>query len=108
MTIQSICNCGSCQDAFDVALADHTKSVENGECLLWRIQVAVCMTAQCVELVREFFRREGAPMDDMTARIYVAEVMAQMSPFANDGLAASRPQIAAAFNANDARMGRKN
>ena len=104
-----LCGCGNCQDAFDSALADQTKSIENGECLLWRIGIATAMTAQCVLIVQEFFRREGQPMNDTDARLYVVNVIGALSPTMNDALAAATPKITAAFDADEARRsGRKN
>jgi hypothetical protein len=108
MTNQQLCGCGTCQDAWDASLRDVTKSIEKGECLLWRIAIVACMTAQCVGLVKTFFEREGQPISETDARLYVLRVIGSMADFANSQVEGSLPAIRAAYEADDAAASRKN
>lgn len=97
----NICGCGTCQEAWDAALKDNVRSIEAGECLLWRIQIASAATVQCVAIAIEQFENSpearGTKLDEMQARRLVAEVMIEMGAFVNAKLDEARKPIADAY-----------
>lgn len=80
--LERICNCGTCRDAWDAVLRDNVRSIEAGECLLWRAQIAAAMTMQCVEIAKaQFSHEEGGArkLTDQEARDLVGQVILEMT-----------------------------
>jgi hypothetical protein len=91
MTGERICQCGTCQDAWDAALRDNVKSIEAGECMHWRIQIAAAHAAIALSIAMEH------DMSRKDAGVYVSLLMMQFADFAKERVESARKPIADAY-----------